>query len=143
MSLVLWKTIEPSRGLQTQNGGADLSQIQKLKRTEKQQHQQQQWQQADLEQIYLRLHKKKWKMAALEWQSVEFGRIRKLYKSFLYPLSCVSTRFFRMHAIYIFLSDCTKEQALSSTEINFGAYGLFDRSLIYHKIDNKHNIFIV
>ena len=143
MSLVLWKTIKPSRGLQTQNGGADLSQIQKLKRTEKQQHQQQQWQQANLEQICLWLHKKKWKMTALEWQSVEFGRIRKLYESFLYPLSCVSTRFFRMHAIYIFLSDCTKEQALSSTEITFGAYGLFDRSLIYHKIDNKHNIFIV
>ena len=79
----------------------------------------------------------------MEWYSVEFGRIRKLYKSFLYPLSCVFTRFFRMHAIYVFLSDCTKEQALSSTEITFGAYGQFGRSLIYHKTDNKHNIFIV
>ena len=67
----------------------------------------------------------------MEWHSVEFGRIRKLYKSFLYPFSCVSTRFFRMHAIYVFLSDCTKEQALSSTEITFGVYGLLSRSLIY------------
>ena len=147
MSLVLSKAMEPARGLQIRNCGGLVpnTEIKKhwktttTKTTVATNDLQQIWPLVALEEM------ENGRFVRIKWHSVEFRRVWKLYKSFLYPLSCVSTRFFRMHASLRFLnlSDCTKEQAFSSTKITFGAYGLFGRSLIYHKIDNKHNIFIV